>query len=418
MRYILSVICFFVMSVASQATDYYVCGTGSDAASGLTGAPWLTYDKGMTELSAMSGGDTLSFCLGFTETSTNSNTLTSSGTCTGASPCIVDSYDAGGSGVPQITNTTNDVLTLDGDILEDGGYTFNNIHFVGDNSVDCIAINDGFSNVTFASTVEFEGCEKGVDIEVVEDEVSTNIDIEATFTDITGTGIEGSASYSEWKVQMTGVGNTATTDHAIHLQGINTRSLTISTGKITNTAAVSTVCSSPIIYGNGSFKGLYIDHLHLKETEDTAASNCIGILLDGDFGAEAASFNYVSLYRPTFEYMGGIGFACNDCTNVTIDAPQFIGDDALTTGIKIPYSTDTADYVDIYKAKFVMRDSVAGRKAMDIDVVHGSIDRNHMILNDAVDLCYEANSSVTISNNVCMYATSSELEDSTNWTVN
>ena len=424
---LLIAVCF---TTSAYATDYYVCdtaeNTGSDSNDGSLSTPWLTMDKALAEIDTLSGGDTLSFCEGFTGTSTADNIIASTGSCDLATPCTVTTYtpagqDAGDDGVlPTLTNTTNDVLKFDGGVLEDGGYVFENLHLIGGSSTDCVNIVDGFSNLTL-DTITYDSCAIGVDIEVVADEVSVNVDvIDGTWTSVADIGYRGSSTRGRIEGgTMTDVGNSAS-DHAILLQGIDTSDFTVKNINITDTAHVSTACSSPVIEGQGSFRGLFFDEVHINETEDTAAAACLGILLDADFGAEAAHFNYVLFSKVTVAWVATNAIACSNCTNVTGEHNIIIGDDAIEDAIKIPYTTEaiTSNYVSLYKSYIVLKDNDTGRTAINLDVSSGNLTKNQVFLNDTDDVCWITNSSINLDDNICKNAVVGGLSDSTNWTIN
>lgn len=421
---------FILLSTPAYATAYYVCdtteNTGSDSNDGSLSTPWLTMDKALAEIDTLSGGDTLSFCEGFTGSSTADNIIASTGSCSNATPCTINTYtpagqDAGDDGVkPTLTNTTYDVLKFDGAILEDGGYVFDSLHLIGGSSTDCVNIVDGFSNLTL-DTITYDSCAIGVDIEVVADEVSVNVDvIDGTWTDVADFGYRGSASRSVVEGgTMTDVGNSAS-DHAFLLQGIDTSDFTIRNINITDTAHVSTACSSPVIQGEGSFRGLYFDEVHINETKATAAAECIGILLDPDFGAEAANFNYVLFSKVTVAWPGANAIACSNCTNITGEHNIIIGDATVTDAIKIPYTTETttSNYASFYKTYIVLIDNDTGRTAINIDTAKGNLTKNQVFLNDTDDVCWNINSTLTLDDNICKNAVVGGLDDSTNWTIN
>lgn len=430
-RFIIALLLAVSFCTTAQAASYYVCdtaeNTGSDSNDGSLANPWLTASKAIQEISALDGGDNLYFCEGYDETSTANDFIESSGTCDEATPCTIDKYtpsgqDAGDDGVlPKITNTTYNVLQFDAATLQDGGYVFNNLHLVGDSSTNCVDIASGFSNVTF-NTVTFDSCAIGVDITVIADEVSIGIDvIDGTWTNVTDIGYRGSSTRGSIQGgTMTNVGN-STSDHAILLRGIDTSDFTVKNITITDTAIVSTACSSPVIQAEGSFRGLYFTEVHVNETQATAAAACIGILLDGDYGAEAAHFNYVQFAKVTTAWTGTSGIACANCTNVYMDHNIVIGDDAITTGIDIPYGTEsgvTSNYVDIYKTYMVLIGNDTGRTGIRADVAKGSFTKNQIFENDTDDVCWERTSGIDLDDNLCWNSVVGGLDPSTNTVTN
>ena len=432
MKKIIVVLLFAVcFCTTAQAASYYVCNTaentGSDSNDGSLSTPWLTATKALQEMDTLSGGDNLYFCEGFDDTSTADDVIASTGSCDAATPCTIDSYtpagqDAGDDGVlPKITNTTYDVLQFAGGTLEDGGYVINNLHLVGGSSTDCVDISGGFSNVEL-NTVTYENCAIGVDVAVVADEISVGIDvIDGTWTSVADIGYRGSSTRGSIQGgTMTDVGNSAS-DHAILLRGIDTSDFTIKNISITDTAHVSTACSSPVIQGEGSFRGLYFTEVHVNETQATADAACLGILLDGDYGAEAAYFNYVQFAKVTTAWTGTSGIACANCTNVYMDYNIIIGDETITTGIDIPYGSEsgvTSNYVDAYKNYMVLIGNDTGRTGIRVNVAKGTLTKNQIFENDTDDVCWERTSGITLDDNLCWNSVVGGLEASTNTVTN
>lgn len=430
MRIILFFVFMLIFSGQVYSADYYVCNTaentGNDANDGSLANPWLTMDKALSEADNLNGFDTISFCEGFDDTSTTENIIASTGSCDKATPCIIKSYRPAGTDPsdedvkPKLTNITYDVIKFDGGVLEDGGYDLVGFHLVGGASTNCISIMDGFSDVLISNPT-FENCDIGVYTEVVAGEISTGVVVsDAEVNNVVSLGYSGSSSYGGlYNSTFQNVGSGAG-DHAAYIYGLNTIYFEMTGNTFTDTAHDTGICSSSIVEVNGSFRGLYTDDNHYKETEGNAGAACIGLLMR-DNTADDAIFNQVYVGNSVFEYVGTNGFACQNCVNIKVAYNIIIGDDALSEGILIPYGSESgaiSNRVEINQNTILMKDADTNRTAIKLDVAQAELMNTTVIKNDDDDVCWEVNAGHVLAGNTCLEAVVGGLEDSTNVVVN
>lgn len=342
----------YSFAVPVQATDYYVCGSGSDSQDGLSHASaWKTFSKAHGVFSTLNGGDKILFCKGeefvkpghmplenFNATRDNRITISSyapPGADDLPNPTI---YTPGGHNGIEISNGGNaehkegfvvSNLKLRGNKTSGTGvFVYNDSDFVSLIGVEIFDFRIGI-HAAGANTPNPGADDKNTDLLIRGVHVHDN-DTQGFLGGSDNLVIEDSIFVNNgW--------DKAIYNHNIYIS-VDAANETIRNNWLYQSAMFGGKCSGVSLVAHGSHPNLLIENNVIWEDADTAEPGCHGIAIDNGYGgAKPEQFSGVIIRGNTVINAGNMAIGCSVCQDGIIEGNTIVHQNSFgKIAIRVP----------------------------------------------------------------------------------